>query len=791
MLARQGQIGVVVYQRSSAKALVERAKGMSKQKRSLAMVVTAFLLLALAACKGDPNVKKQNYLESGNRYFENKQYLEAIIEYRNAIQLDPQFAEAHYKLGKSYLSTANYLGALQELQQAVSLQPSNVAAQVDLGTLYLAARKYQDAEQAAAAVLEKDDKNADAHALMANACAAQNKLLQAQTEFDKALELDPNNANTQFSVALFESRKGNKAGAEQRMVKAIQLDPKLLVARTALADIYISNKNFDAAERTLKEGITADPKDASAYRTLAQFYEFRNRRDDAVKLLTEAKSTLKEDPAAYRSLADFYLTVGDNAQALQEFASLAKEYPRDKNLRITYVELLVGAKRLDEAYQLIDAMLKENARDQQAIILKSGVLNLQQKNADALALLQPLSKDFSDNAAAHLQMGNAYNGLGQISQAESEWREAVRLNPNLLEAQLNLASLAAQKSDAGLLRSCSEKMIELRPKAAVGYLYRAISKSLQRDLIGAEADLNKVISLAPDSPDGYTKLGTLRGLQKRYPDAEQMFETALMKDANSGEALAGLIGTYEMEKKPAQKSIARVNAQIAKAPQNGFFWTLLGRVQNSAGDKNAAKASFQHALSLNGKDAAALTMLGELQSSTGDWDGAAASYQKLADANPRSATPLIMLGTLEQSRGNFQRAQQLFQKALDVEPNHPVAANNLAYLMLEAGGNLDVAITLAQTAVRGMPNNPSTADTLGWAYYRKGVYGSAREVLESAAKIAPENATIQFHLGMTYDKIANQTEATAHLKRALELAPKGPNAALIRQTLASEGRQQN
>jgi tetratricopeptide (TPR) repeat protein len=265
-----------------------------------------------------------------------------------------------------------------------------------------------------------------------------------------------------------------------------------------------------------------------------------------------------------------------------------------------------------------------------------------------------------------------------------------------------------------------------------------------------------------------------------------MFETALQKDPNSGEAMAGLVNTYDVQKKPSTKIIASCNAQISKAPQNALLWTLLGREQSSA-DKIAAKASFEHALSINGADATALTMLAQLQSSTGDLDGAAANYQKLVDTNPRSATPLIMLGTLEQSRGNLDRSQQLYQKALDVEPNQPVAANNHAYLIMESGGNLDVALNLAQTAVRGMPNNPSAADTLGWAFYLKGVYGSARDVLEGAVKAAPENANIQFHLGMTYDKIEDHPKATAHLKRALQLAPTGPNAASIRQMLSSLG----
>ncbi len=65
--------------------------------------------------------------------------------------------------------------------------------------------------------------------------------------------------------------------------------------------------------------------------------------------------------------------------------------------------------------------------------------------------------------------------------------------------------------------------------------------------------------------------------------------------------------------------------------------------------------------------------------------------------------------------------------------------------MLQSGGNIDVAMSLAQIARRGMPDSPDAADTLGWVYYQKGVYGSAISMLQEALKLqektkAPDNA---------------------------------------------------
>ncbi len=107
---------------------------------------------------------------------------------------------------------------------------------------------------------------------------------------------------------------------------------------------------------------------------------------------------------------------------------------------------------------------------------------------------------------------------------------------------------------------------------------------------------------------------------------------------------------------------------------------------------------------------------------------------------------------------------EMYKKALQIEPEQPVAANNLAYLMVEGGQNTDVALNYAQSARRALPNSPSTADTLGWVYYNKGTYSSARDLLEDAAKSAPDDPAIQYHLGMTYNKMSDRTNSAQSAK---------------------------
>ena len=75
------------------------------------LLVGSLIPFLFTACSRDPNVRKQKYVESGDRYFEKAKYREAAIQYSNAVQLDSRFADAHYKLGAvsyTHLAASRY-----------------------------------------------------------------------------------------------------------------------------------------------------------------------------------------------------------------------------------------------------------------------------------------------------------------------------------------------------------------------------------------------------------------------------------------------------------------------------------------------------------------------------------------------------------------------------------------------------------------------------------------------------------------------------------------------------------
>jgi Tfp pilus assembly protein PilF len=112
-------------------------------RRSLDPVVGLIALTILAtACSRDPDVQAREYLASADRYAEARQYEAAIIEYRNAIKVRPDLAEAHFKLARVYEATGDPVHAYSAYARSADLEPSNMDAQLKAGALLIAAGEY-------------------------------------------------------------------------------------------------------------------------------------------------------------------------------------------------------------------------------------------------------------------------------------------------------------------------------------------------------------------------------------------------------------------------------------------------------------------------------------------------------------------------------------------------------------------------------------------------------------------------------------------------------------------------
>lgn len=743
----------------------------------------------LVGCSHDPNVRKQKYLESGERYFAKEKYREAIIQLSNALQVDANFADAHYQLAQSYLKLEQWRQAYEELSRTLELQPQNYAAHLDLANLLIAGRDLKQAQEHTDLLLEKQPNNIEVHDAVANLLAAQGNLPGAIQEAQKAINLGPGRWESYLAMGGLEMRANQPDLADPNFKKAVELDPKAIPARLALGNYYQFRRQFPEAEQQVLTAIKADPQNPDPRSALVQLYMAQGKKSQAEDSLKQVKHDFPDNSVGYRMLGDFYFAVGDVEKALAEYTSLYQAHPKDIRVKKNYVQLLILSNRLDTAEKLNDEILKISPNDEDALICRGQIQNREGHPNDAAETLQTVINNDTDNAIAHYHLGLALDALGKAQRAETEWQDAARLRPDLVEAQRALANAALRKGDLSGMEQYATNVIALQPLSPDGYALRAVSLMNRQQFVRAEQDVRKTIEVAPQNPLGYIQMGNLKLVQQQFRDAESSFQQALNLDPSSADALAGLMNTYLAQKAP-DKALAAANAQVAKVPNSSSFYDLLGTVLfKSKGDTGGAMAAFKKSVELDKNNADALTKLGQLQSASGAIDDAIATYQNSLKDNPRQPDLYVLIGGLYESKQDWEHARQMYQKALEISPENPLASNNLAYLILRTGGNVDVALSLAQTARRGMPDSPNAADTLGWIFYQKGAYKSAIDQFQEALRLgeknkAPENATLHYHLGLAYEKIDQPRLARQHLQRVLKIDPNYSEAADVRKQLA-------
>lgn len=131
----------------------------------------------------------------------------------------------------------------------------------------------------------------------------------------------------------------------------------------------------------------------------------------------------------------------------------------------------------------------------------------------------------------------------------------------------------------------------------------------------------------------------------------------------------------------------------------------------------------------------------------------------------------LQLGIEYSTMEKPELSDEAYLKVLQLDPENPLANNNYAYALSERGEQLEMAKTMATTALQGEPNNPSYLDTMGWIYFQLGDYEQALLYIQKAIDNGDASATVYEHLGDTYQKLGQIDNALQAWKSAVEHDP--------------------
>jgi len=419
--------------------------------------------------------------------------------------------------------------------------------------------------------------------------------------------------------------------------------------------------------------------------------------------------------------------------------------------------------------------------------LRGRLLIQQIRTEEAMVALQHATRANPQSAQAHYYLALAELQKKEKTLAQAELQSALALQPDFVQARVLLSGI---KLDAGELKAGMlelDKAIAEKPAALDPYIARSVLLSEEGGAARAEKDLLPLLDqfpLARDRALTYRALAWAMFNDKKYDAARHFLQQSAQADPDSPETfyLSGL--TYLAENKP-DIAAALVQNRLRDKPDWAEGYAIGGELAALAGRNPQAETYFRKAVSLDSHLIPAWQGLGLVLSAETKIDEALDAFNKVVQLSPKSGTALFCIAQLQEKRGDWSQAQKTYQAALALDPDNAAGKNNLAWNYSEHGGNIDVALRLAQEANRARPDDPEICDTLGWIYIKKNTPVAAIQALKKSVALAPKNPAYNYHLGIAYLRNGDITKAKAVLEASLSMEPPVFLVNDVRQALAS------
>jgi tetratricopeptide (TPR) repeat protein len=736
-----------------------------------------FLLAALlfvVAC-GSTTDRRDSFLQSGNQAIAAGNVSEAVIAYKNAVQVDPISPEARLALADALTKQGDARGALAEYVRAADLKPDDAELQVKTGNLLLAIGRLADAKARADSVLAKNPSHVEAHVLLGNALGGYQDMDKALAQMEEAIRLDPARAPTHMQMAIVQQAMGNKAEAEAAFKKAISLDPKWTGGHMALGSFYLSIGRLREANTALDAALALEPNHVGANRSKAVLAFLTGRPADAeayLKRLADASSALEPQMA----LGDYYFAIRKLDDATAVFERLSKDPRNQVAVMPRLVRVYASNGNTQAAKALVDRLLKENPQNYAIRTLESQLLLDEGRRESALSSAQVAVKGDPASAVSQFTLGRAYAAVGDKSGAEAAFREVLKINPRAVPAQLELSLLQIGEKGGGALRLAEEAAAAQpgNPETKIALIRSLLASG---DLARAEKEILQLQSQKPTAA-GYVQAGGLALARNDVVRATAEFAKALELNPDSIEAFAGQL-SVDLKERNGNAARARLTQRLAAGNPPVELLLLAARTYFALNDLKETEALLRRAIEIEPSSLPAYSMLGQTYLRQNRLDDARNEFDRLAARQSQPVGALTASGTILQAQGKVQEARERFERAVGIDPGAAVAANNLAWIYAESGQNLDKAVQLAQSALDRLPDVPDVLDTLAWAHYKNNTPALAVRPLNRCITVAPgaAGAVCHYHLGLVHAKLGDAALAEQHLRTAIKLQGNAPWAA--------------
>jgi len=429
----------------------------------------------------------------------------------------------------------------------------------------------------------------------------------------------------------------------------------------------------------------------------------------------------------------------------------------------------------------------------------------QGKPSEAVSLLLQLHESQPQNSQICLQLGIAYTQLEQLEKAADFYRKALRLNPRLMAARKNLATVLwflnqKEKSVEEFLG-----ILKMAPSDPVPHLYLGSWEYEHQQFARAKAHFEKAGDLAYKNPEALPmvlesylavkdmtvpqslmkqlekarnpdpelaiRLGTLFSHYGVYDQAIKTFEKILPSSSVKPEVFLLLGEAYDKQGMP-EKAYNAFTKAIEIDPKLEEGYSALSSFASDHQNKEFALKILNQGLQKIPGSSKLLLQQGVLWALEGDLLQAQKSFLRACQADPRWVLPILALGISHLQESKSAEAASTFQQAATIAPDDYRPEYFYALALTRAGkqdipSHREEIISALRKSIVLNPSRPEPHVLLGRTYLAANQVGAAVVELEKALELDPRNPTALYQLGIAYRKQGNSAEGE-RLLRAFE-----------------------
>ena len=792
--------------------------------RNWHFAATLFGRLALAAVLGGALLagctreSTSDLIRSAREYQAKGEHQSAIIQLKNALQKQPDSAEARFLLGQSSLIIGDPATAEKEFRKAAEFghppalvvpliaqamldngesekvmsefgerklddPQAEAALRVVVGQAQLRTSKLDAAAASFAAALASDPSNVQADLGQARIAAFAGKLDEATAAVDQIVAKHPKSSDALMLQGALKLARGDREGARTALEQAVAADPSKAQARLELISLLIVDRQFDAAN----EQVAAARKLRGGDLRLLYFEALiAFEKKDLVKARELVEQLVKRAPehvptlvlAGAVELQQGKLTMAENY--LQKAVLAA---PQHEGARKLLVRTYLGSNQPARALEALQPLVATGARIDAPTMMLAGETYL--ANGDlkqASSYFSAATQSKAQETAARIRLGQIAMVTGDPEGGIRELEAATGAEGAPMQADLALIAGYMRRGDSAKALETAQALAKKQPTEPIVYQVLGSVYVARKESAAARAAYSQALELNATYLPAVAGLARLDLAEKKPAEAKARFEAVVAKEPNNDLALLGLAEVLASTKAPPKEISAVLQRAIAAKPQSATARIALIRLHLQENDARAALSAAQEASIALPNDLRILDSLGRAQLAAGETNQALDTFNRLAAAQPTSPVPLTRMASVYGSRKEPEKAIEVLLRAQKLAPADPGISRDLvlAYLMT---GKVEEALKQARALQAASPKSSTGYLLEGDIFATTKQWVPAERAYREALKADPASDVSAVKLHGLLLASGKKAEADAAARKWIA---EHPNDAVYRMYLAEQ-----